>query len=64
MLAAYVSGHGFGHLVRLCEVLRHVRALAPDLRITVTGAVPPALVTGEVPGPVELRPHACDVGLA
>jgi L-arabinokinase len=63
-LAAYVSGHGFGHLVRLCEVLRQVRALRPDLPILVTGAVPAALVRGEVPGPVELREEACDVGLA
>jgi hypothetical protein len=64
VLAAYVSGHGFGHAVRLCEVLRQVRALAPDLPILVTGTVPAALVTGEVPGPVELRAEACDVGLA
>jgi L-arabinokinase len=64
VLAAYVSGHGYGHLVRLCEILRQVRTLAPGLPITLTGTVPAALVTREVPGPVELRPVACDVGLA
>jgi hypothetical protein len=63
VLAAYVSGHGFGHLVRLCEVLRRVRALAPELPIEVTGTVPAALVRGEVPGPLTLRAEACDVGL-
>ena len=35
MLAAYVTGHGFGHLVRTCEVLAEVRACAPSLPITV-----------------------------
>jgi hypothetical protein len=64
MLAAYVSGHGFGHLVRLCEVLREVRARAPELPILLTGTVPEALVRREVPGPIELRAEACDVGLA
>ncbi len=64
MIAAYVSGHGFGHLVRLCEVLREVRALAPELPILVTGTVPEALVRREVPGPIELRAEACDAGLA
>lgn len=63
MLAAYVSGHGFGHLVRLCEVLRRVRELAPGLPIEVTGAVPPLLVQREVPAPLSLRAEACDVGL-
>ena len=64
MLAAYVSGHGYGHLVRLCEVLREVRALAPGLPISVTGAVPEALVRGEIAPPLELRREACDAGLA
>jgi hypothetical protein len=64
VLAAYVSGHGFGHLVRLCEVLRRLRALRPELPIALVGAVPGALVRRDVAGPLELRPQACDVGLA
>ena len=64
MLAAYVSGHGFGHATRLCEVLRAVRVRAPDLPITVVGAVPAWLVRRSVTGPVVLRAVACDVGLA
>ena len=64
MLAAYVSGHGYGHLVRLCEVLRKVRELAPRLLIGVTGAVPEALVRREIADPLELRQEACDAGLA
>ena len=64
MLAAYVTGHGFGHLTRLCEVLRAVRARAPHLPIAVVGAVPEALVRAAVPGPLAVRKVACDVGLA
>jgi L-arabinokinase len=64
VLAAYVSGHGFGHLTRLCEVLRRVRELAPALPIAVVGTVPPQMVCGEVAGPLELRAQGCDVGLA
>ncbi len=64
MLAAYVSGHGFGHLVRLCEVLRKVRERAPDLPIAVVGAVPEVLVRREVAGPLEVRHEECDPGLA
>lgn len=63
MLAAYVTGHGFGHAVRLCEVLRAIRARAPGLAIALTGAIPEWLVRRDVPGPVELRALACDVGL-
>jgi hypothetical protein len=64
MLAAYVSGHGFGHLMRLCEVLRAVRARAPSLPITLVGAVPRALALREVPPPFTVRGVQCDVGLA
>jgi hypothetical protein len=63
MLVAYVSGHGFGHLTRLCEVLRLVRLRAPALPITVVGAVPEPLVRRSVAPPVTLRPVATDVGL-
>jgi hypothetical protein len=52
MLAAYVSGHGFGHLTRTCEVLREIRRRDPALPLVVVGAVPEALVRAEVPGPV------------
>ncbi|HET9553948.1 MAG TPA: hypothetical protein VFP50_13345 [Anaeromyxobacteraceae bacterium] len=67
MLAAYVSGHGFGHLTRLCEVLREVRARAPGLPMALTGAAEPAqaALAARALGPgVELRPVACDAGLA
>jgi len=64
MLVAYVSGHGFGHLTRTCEVLRAVRAGAPRLPIAVVGAIPEPLVRRAVTGPVTIRAVAVDVGLA
>ena len=64
MLAAYVSGHGWGHLTRLAEVLREVRVRAPDLPIAVVGRVPERLVRRAVADPVAVRAVACDVGLA
>jgi L-arabinokinase len=63
VLVAYVSGHGFGHVTRLCEVLATVRALAPALPITLVGRVPERLVRRAVAGPLELRPVAVDAGL-
>ncbi len=64
MLAAYVSAHGFGHAIRLCAVLRAVRARSPRLAVSLTGGAPGWLVRRDVPGEVALRPQACDVGLA
>lgn len=64
MLAAYVSGHGFGHATRVGEVLRVVRERAPDLPIAVVTAAPEALFRAAVPGPLTYRHVACDTGLA
>lgn len=64
MLIAYVSGHGFGHLTRLCEVLRAVQERAPGLPLGVVGEVPEAMVRRALGAQVALRPVACDVGLA
>lgn len=64
MLVAYVSGHGYGHLTRLCEVLRAVRSRAPSLPVTVVGQVPEPLVRRALAGPVAFRAEPCDVGLA
>ena len=63
MLAAYVSGHGFGHSTRLAEVLRAVRERASELPIVVTTSAPRSLFLGVVPPPLAVRPKAVDVGL-
>lgn len=64
MLAAYVSGHGFGHATRVGEVLRRVRERAPDLPLAVVTSGPEALYRRAVPGPLTFRAVECDVGLA
>jgi hypothetical protein len=64
VLAAYVSGHGFGHATRVGEVLRLVREQAPGLAIAVVSTAPEALFRAAVPGPLTYRSRQCDVGLA
>jgi L-arabinokinase len=64
MLVAYATGHGYGHMTRLCEVLRAVRARDASLPIAFVGALPEGLVRRAVPGPVAFRPVETDAGLA
>jgi L-arabinokinase len=63
VIAAYVSGHGFGHSTRTAEVLRAVRERAPDVPLAVVTSAPPALFHDAVPGGLTVRQVACDVGL-
>lgn len=60
MLVTYVSGHGFGHATRTAEVLRALRALAPDLAIAVRTAAPAFLFDGLG---ARVETVAADVGL-
>ncbi len=64
MLAAYVSGHGYGHATRVGEVLREVRRREPTFPIAVVTSGPEPLYRRAVPGPFDFRAEACDVGLA
>ena len=64
MIVAYVSGHGFGHATRVGEVLRAVRAQAPDVPLAVVSAAPEKLFRDMVAGPLVFRSRECDVGLA
>jgi L-arabinokinase len=63
VLAAYATGHGYGHLTRLCEVLRAVRAAAPDVSMTLVGQVPEPLARRAGPPGLAFRAAASDVGL-
>jgi L-arabinokinase len=63
MIALYLSGHGYGHMTRSCEVLAELRRLAPAVPLAVVGAVPERLVRRAVPGPLLFRGVPCDVGL-
>ncbi len=64
MIVAYVSGHGYGHATRVGEVLRALRAQAPDARLAVVSAAPERLFRDTVAGPLVFRRRECDVGLA
>ena len=64
MIAAYVSGHGFGHSTRTAEVLRAVRALAPTMPIAVVTSAPERIFREAVADPLVYRARAGDVGLA
>jgi L-arabinokinase len=63
MIVAYVSGHGYGHATRVGEVLREVRAQAPEIALAVATSGPETLYRAAIPGPFEFRPVECDVGL-
>ncbi|MBS1827583.1 MAG: hypothetical protein JST93_19870 [Acidobacteria bacterium] len=39
-LAFYISGHGYGHAVRMAEVIRHLAALQPQLEISIRTTAP------------------------
>ncbi|MEI7704265.1 MAG: hypothetical protein WCK73_06670 [Deltaproteobacteria bacterium] len=63
MIALYLSGHGFGHMTRACEVLAEVRRLDPSVPLAVVGTVPEPLVRRAIPGELLFRRATCDVGL-
>ncbi len=63
MLAVYVSGHGYGHATRTAEVLRHVRARAPKLKIVFNTSAPACLFERAVAAPVSVRSVSVGVGL-
>jgi hypothetical protein len=64
MLAAYVSGHGFGHMVRVGQVLRAVRARRPELPITIVTSVDEEVCRRAAGEPVDVRHVRLDVGVA
>jgi L-arabinokinase len=63
VIAAYVSGHGYGHATRVGEVLRAVRERDADVPLAVVSSAPEALFRRAVPGPLAYRRLECDVGL-
>jgi L-arabinokinase len=64
VIAAYVSGHGFGHATRTTEVLRALRELEPGLPLAVVSSAPEWLFRRALGEPLVFRSRACDVGLA
>lgn len=64
MIAAYVSGHGYGHATRVAQVLRAIRENAPAMPLAVVTSGPEELYRQAVPAPLAFRSVECDVGLA
>lgn len=63
MLAAYVSGHGFGHMVRVGAVLRAVRLRRPEMPLTIVTSVPEEVCRRAAGEPVGYRHARLDVGV-
>lgn len=63
MIAAYVSGHGYGHATRTSEVLRALLGLAPGTSLTIVSAAPEWLFRQALGDAFVYRLLACDVGL-
>jgi len=58
-----VSGHGFGHAAQLSPIVTALRDATPSLRISLTGALPPATAL-EFFGPLETHDQTrLDVGM-
>jgi hypothetical protein len=64
VIAAYVSGHGFGHSTRVAEVLREVRRRQPDRPLAIVTSAPEGLFREAISGAFAFRATECDVGLA
>ena len=63
MIAAYVSGHGFGHVTRTVEVLRTVGEMEPGLPRALVTCAPARLIRSALGQGVAIRWEDCDVGL-
>lgn len=63
MIAAYVSGHGFGHMVRAGQVLRALRERRPGLALTVVTSTSERVVRRAAGEPLAVRSAVLDVGV-
>jgi len=62
-LAAFVTGHGYGHAARACAVLDAVGRRLPDLRVEVFTDAPPWFFEASLEVPVRVHAVRGDVGL-
>ncbi len=64
MLAYFITAHGYGHGVRSCDILAAIRALRPDLPVTIVTDLPPSFFASRLPrGLFSLVPGSFDVGM-
>ncbi len=62
-IAAYISGHGFGHATRMAAVIGALAEHAPDLRVSIVSTAPEWLFRLNLSVPFRFRPRALDVGV-
>ena len=62
-IAAYITGHGFGHATRSAALLAALAARRPEVRITVISSAPEWLFRLNLPAPFGFRAQALDVGM-
>jgi L-arabinokinase len=62
-IVCYVSGHGFGHAVRVIEVLRALRRQVPEIRIVIRTSLPRGFFDRNLQGVFEIGACRLDVGV-
>jgi hypothetical protein len=62
-IAAYITGHGFGHATRMAAVVGALIERVPDLQITIISGAPEWLFRLNLAAPFVYRSHALDVGV-
>ena len=61
-LVCYISGHGFGHAVRVLEVLRELRTRRPECAFHLRTTVPRWFIAAGLGGPFTYAPVCLDIG--
>jgi len=62
-VAAYITGHGFGHATRTAAVLGALARRVPGLGITLISTAPEWLLRQNLDGPFALRSRSLDAGV-
>ncbi len=62
-IAAYISGHGFGHLAQMAPVLNQIYQMKPDSRFLIRCPLPVAEIQARLDFPFDLESTAVDVGV-
>lgn len=62
-IAAYVTGHGFGHATRMAAVVGALAERIPDLQITIVSTAPEWLFRRNLATPCSYRARVLDVGV-
>jgi len=63
VIAAYISGHGYGHAVRTAQVLRAIRAARPDVPLAMVTSTPEEVCRRLAGEPLLYRGVRLDVGV-